>query len=348
MKTMLRILVKNYLRLIFRDYVSWAICILVPIFLIFITSTALKQGFVSEVRIEEMIVGYSGEKPELVDEKITFSPISKEEAIKQIADGRLIGYIEEANGKMILYLPEYMNNESIYLRNKVTLMLAGITEEKIKVGEKLIHHTYLEAKTPISSKEYYGRILLTYCVWIGAVFAGRIAILERRDRAIIRIRQSQISGFTWWLARWIATFIGYSIAVFIIVLWLNMRMQMDWDEYVGKIVLLVGLMMICFTVLNTFLSFVFKTEAAFVTVTSIVWMLNGFLGGSFQNYWYNFIPEDIQELSIIYYMNRSIIEVSTYGESRYLNKCIFLMLFIMLISSLLSIFYIRRERKQDV
>lgn len=345
---MLRILVKNYLKLIFRDYISWAICILVPIFLIFITSTALKQSFASEVKIEKMIVGYSGEKPELVDEKMTFSPISKEEAIKQIADGRLIGYIEEADGKIILYLPEYMNNESIYLKNKVTRMITGITEEKIKVGEKLIHHTYLEAKAPVSSTEYYGRILLTYCVWIGAVFAGRIAILERRDRAIIRIRQSQLSGLTWWLARWIATFIAYSIAVFIIILWLNMRMQMDWGEYVGKIVLLVGFMMICFTVLNTFLSFIFKTEIAFITVTSIVWMLSGFLGGSFQNYWYNFIPENIQELSIIYYMNRSMIEVSTYGESRYLNKCIAYMLLMMVISSILSILYIRRERMQDV
>ena len=97
------------------------------------------------------------------------------------------------------------------------------------------------------------------------------------------------------------------------------------------------------------MSFMFKQNGVYIMSVCVVWIAMGFLGGNFQNTWQNFIPERVQRLSIFYYTNRSVMELCTYGESKYLKTSLVVLGVISLGSFLINLVWIwlGRYRKDE-
>ena len=58
-----------------------------------------------------------------------------------------------------------------------------------------------------------------------------------------------------------------------------------------------------------------------IAVFIVVW-LAGFFGGSFETYMFSSHPMSIKQLSPIYYINRSLVELSCMGHSDYVGSAL--------------------------
>ena len=78
----------------------------------------------------------------------------------------------------------------------------------------------------------------------------------------------------------------------------------------------------------------------------IIWIL-GFFAGSFQTYMYAGLPQKLVELSPIYYINRTLVEFSTMGQSDYTVRCIAILIGIILLFSLAGALLMNRKLEEQ-
>ena len=99
---MLQVLIKNYLKLIFRSTMSYVIGIVCPIFLIITTSISLEQSLPSRIEVGQAKLGYAIELKEegyknlieaLKEQNVQLVAMSKEQGILEIAEGSIDGYL---------------------------------------------------------------------------------------------------------------------------------------------------------------------------------------------------------------------------------------------------------------
>ena len=353
---MLKVLIKNYLKLIFRSTMSYVIGIVCPIFLIITTSISLEQSLPSRIEVGQAKLGYAIELKEegyknlieaLKEQNVQLVAMSKEQGILEIAKGSIDGYLEKSEKGYKIYLPELLTDKSVYLKSMVTLLSHGMEiEEVLAKGNHYIQHKKVIASPSKTSKNYYGMIEFMGCVWTSAYLAGMISAAERKSKLFSRMGKMGIKPYQIWASRFIPTLIGYYAMSLVVAVWLTVGLKIDWGVYAGKVILYILFVMFCFTLLSTFLSFLFKQDSLFVIMTWIVWIVVGFLGGNFQNTWQNFACEKLQRVSIFYYTNRSLMELSMYGESKYLQTSLVILGLMGFLSIVLSLLWIKLGRWQ--
>ena len=74
-----------------------------------------------------------------------------------------------------------------------------------------------------------------------------------------------------------------------------------------------------------------------ILVFMAVWTW-GFLGGSFETYLFSETPASVQHLSPIYYLNRSLVELSSMGTSDYVWRSLAISGAMTLVCSALAVF----------
>ena len=356
---MIRYLIKNNFKLMFRNTWSVAVMLLGPILVIAVLSSAFSELMKSYEGVDTFAVGYRIQEAD--DAVIEATKKAGEEAgilfyeypegeVKDVMEkNELSGFVELSEDKYTVYTSADYEVEGItleYFMNKV--MNQGVNaslqiKEQAKIVLPVEQLKYLPA---IDSVDYYGIIYIVYFCWCGMICATGVLSNEKKYGIVRRFQVSNISESQNFFGKFIPIVLtvtgGMAIATAITVLL--------YDIHWGKPLLsaaIVFLMIVAGTALGMMLYNI--SDSLVITIIlqfTIVWFM-GFFGGSFETYMFSGISDLLKQLSPIYHGNRALVELSCMGESSYVASSVIYSLSITVICSVIAIFagYIRKRGK---
>ncbi|MGN0394046.1 MAG: ABC transporter permease [Coprococcus sp.] len=356
---MIRYLIKNNFKLMFRNTWSVAVMLLGPILVIATLSSAFSELMKSYEGVDEFAVGYRIQESD--DEMIEAMKSVGEEAgilfyeyregeIKDVMEkNELAGFVEFSKDSFIIYKSADYEVEGItleYFMNKV--MNTGINAS-LQLQEQpdiVLPVEQLEYMPAIDSVDYYGIIYIVYFCWCGMICATGVLSNEKKYGIARRFQVSNISESQNFFGKFIPIVLtvsgGMAIATAITVLLFDIH----WGNPVLS--MLVVLMMI---LAGTALSMMFYNISGNLVITiilqfTIVWFM-GFFGGSFETYMFSSTSDTLKHLSPIYHGNRALVELSCMGKSGYVASAMIYSLSITVICSIIAILagYIRKRGK---
>ena len=189
-------------------------------------------------------------------------------------------------------------------------------------GTVSINTGSIEAAEQPDADTYYCIVQTVYFASLCSVFLCLIYITERRQNIGIRFRSSTASG--------VHTYIGKLIAC-VLTTWLSMILITGglvlflFDIKLGNPVLSIGIMMfttLAFIAFGMLFFIIFRNTAASIGLLFIVIWFWGYAGGCFETYMLSSISQAIKQASPLYYVNRTLVELSVNGSSDYLMPCI--------------------------
>lgn len=356
---MIRYLIKNNFKLMFRNTWSVAVMLLGPIFVIAVLSSAFSELMKSYEGVDEFAVGYRMQ--EVDDAMIKTTKLAGEEAgilfyeypegeIKDVMEKNdLAGFVEFSDEEYIVYTIVDYKVEGItleYFMNKV--MNTGINAS-LKLQEQsdiVLPVEQLEYMPAIDSVDYYGIVFIVYFCWCGMICATGVFSNEKKYGIVRRFQVSNISESQNFLGKFIPIVLtvsgGMAIATAITVLLYDIH----WGNPLLSM-LIVFLMIVAGTALGMMLYNI--TDSLVITIIlqfTIVWFM-GFFGGSFETYMFSSTSDMLKHLSPIYHGNRALVELSCMGESNYVVSAVIYSLAITLICSMIAILagYVRKRGK---
>lgn len=356
---MIRYLIKNNFKLMFRNTWSVAVMLLGPILVIAVLSSAFSELMKSYEGVDEFTVGYRIQEAD--DAMIEAAKIAGEEAgilffeypegeIKDVMEkNELSGFVDFSEDKYTVYTSADYEVEGItleYFMNKV--MNEGLNASlQIKEQEKIVLPVeQLEYMPAIDSVDYYGIIYIAYFGWCGMICATGVLSNEKKYGIVRRFQVSNISESQNFFGKLIPIVLtvtgGTAIATIITVLL--------YDIHWGNPFLSTGivfLMIVAGTALGMMLYNI--SDSLVITIIlqfTIVWFM-GFFGGSFETYMFSSTSDLLKQLSPVYHGNRALVELSCMGESSYVASSVIYSLAITVICSIIAIFagYVRKRGK---
>ena len=356
---MIRYLIKNNFKLMFRNTWSVAVMLLGPILVIAVLSSAFSELMKSYEGVDEFTVGYRIQEAD--DAMIEVTKIAGEEAgilffeypegeIKDVMEkNELSGFVEFAEDKYTVYTSADYEVEGItleYFMNKV--MNEGLNASlQIKEQAKIVLPVeQLEYMPAIDSVDYYGIIYIVYFCWCGMICATGVLSNEKKYGIVRRFQVSNISETQNFFGKFIPIVLtvtgGMAIATVITVLLYDIH----WgNPFLSTVI--VFLMIVAGTALGMMLYNI--SDSLVITIIlqfTIVWFM-GFFGGSFETYMFSSTSDLLKQLSPIYHGNRALVELSCMGESSYVASTVIYSLSITVICSIMAIFagYVRKRGK---
>ena len=356
---MIRYLIKNNFKLMFRNTWSVAVMLLGPILVIAVLSSAFSELMKSYEGVDEFTVGYRIQEAD--NSIIEATKIAGEEAgilffeypegeIKDVMEkNELSGFVEFAEDKYTVYTSADDEVEGItleYFMNKVTnegLNASLQIKEQAKIVLPVEQLKYMPA---IDSVDYYGIIYIVYFCWCGMICATGVLSNEKKYGIIRRFQVSNISESQNFFGKFIPIVLtvtgGMAIATIITVLLYDIH----WgNPFLSTVI--VFLMIVAGTALGMMLYNI--SDSLVITIIlqfTIVWFM-GFFGGSFDTYMFSSTSDLLKQLSPIYHGNRALVELSCMGESSYVASTVIYSLAITVICSIIAIFagYVRKRGK---
>ena len=356
---MIRYLIKNNFKLMFRNTWSVAVMLLGPILVIAVLSSAFSELMKSYEGVDTFAVGYRIQEAD--DAVIEATKKAGEEAgilfyeypegeIKDVMEkNELSGLVEFSEDNYTVYTSADYEVEGItleYFMNKV--MNEGVNASlQIKEQAKIVLPVeQLKYMPAIDSVDYYGIIYIVYFCWCGMICATGVLSNEKKYGIVRRFQVSNISETQNFFGKFIPIVLtvtgGMAISTVITVLL--------YDIHWGNPLLsaaIVFLMIVAGTALGMMLYNI--SDSLVITIIlqfTIVWFM-GFFGGSFETYMFSGISDLLKQLSPIYHGNRALVELSCMGESSYIASSVIYSLSITVICSVIAIFagYIRKRGK---
>ena len=356
---MIRYLIKNNFKLMFRNTWSVAVMLLGPILVIAVLSSAFSELMKSYEGVDEFTVGYRIQEAD--NSIIEATKIAGEEAgilffeypegeIKDVMEkNELSGFVESAEDKYTVYTSADYEVEGItleYFMNKVTnegLNASLQIKEQAKIVLPVEQLKYMPA---IDSVDYYGIIYIVYFCWCGMICATGVLSNEKKYGIIRRFQVSNISESQNFFGKFIPIVLtvtgGMAIATIITVLLYDIH----WgNPFLSTVI--VFLMIVAGTALGMMLYNI--SDSLVITIIlqfTIIWFM-GFFGGSFETYMFSSTSDLLKQLSPIYHGNRALVELSCMGESSYVASTVIYSLAITVICSIIAIFagYVRKRGK---
>ena len=356
---MIRYLIKNNFKLMFRNTWSVAVMLLGPILVIAVLSSAFSELMKSYEGVDEFTVGYRIQEAD--NAMIEATKIAGEEAgilffeypegdIKDVMEkNELSGFVEFAEDKYTVYTSADYEVEGItleYFMNKVTnegLNASLQIKEQAKIVLPVEQLKYMPA---IDSVDYYGIIYIVYFCWCGMICATGVLSNEKKYGIIRRFQVSNISESQNFFGKFIPIVLtvtgGMAIATIITVLLYDIH----WgNPFLSTVI--VFLMIVAGTALGMMLYNI--SDSLVITIIlqfTIIWFM-GFFGGSFETYMFSSTSDLLKQLSPIYHGNRALVELSCMGESSYVASTVIYSLAITVICSIIAIFagYVRKRGK---
>lgn len=356
---MIRYLIKNNFKLMFRNTWSVAVMLLGPILVIAVLSSAFSELMKSYEGVDEFTVGYRIQEAD--NSMIEATKIAGEEAgilffeypegeIKDVMEkNELSGFVEFAEDKYTVYTSADYEVEGItleYFMNKV--MNEGLNASlQIKEQAKIVLPVeQLKYMPAIDSVDYYGIIYIVYFCWCGMICATGVLSNEKKYGIVRRFQVSNISESQNFFGKFIPIVLtvtgGMAIATIITVLLYDIH----WgNPFLSTVI--VFLMIVAGTALGMMLYNI--SDSLVITIIlqfTIVWFM-GFFGGSFETYMFSSTSDLLKQLSPIYHGNRALVELSCMGESSYVASTVIYSLAITVICSIIAIVagYVRKRGK---
>lgn len=354
---MIRYLIKNNFKLMFRNTWSVVVMLLGPVLVIAVLSSAFSQLMKSYEGVNEFAAGYRMQEEDHVmmesvkaaGEKagIHFYEYPEGEIKDVMEKNELAGFAEFSENTYTVYKSADYEVEGItleYFMNRI--MNAGV-DASLQLQEQKVDRLpveELEFMPAVDSKDYYGIIYIVYFCWCGMICATGVLSNEKKYGIARRFQVSSLSELQNYLGKFIPITLtaaaGMATAAMITVLL--------YDIHWGNPVLsggIVFMMIIAGTALG--MMFYNISDSLVITIImqfTIVWFM-GFFGGSFETYMFSSMPDTLKYLSPVYHANRALVELSCMGNSNYTASAVCYSLAVTVICSGIAILagYIRKR-----
>ena len=333
---MIRYLIKNNFKLMFRNTWSVVVMLLGPVLVIAVLSNAFSALMKSYEGVDEFAVGYRVqermeehglyETVKQAGEKngILFQEYPNGKVKDVMESNELAGFVEFAEDSYVVYKSadyevegmtlEYFMNKAINEGVNASLQIQKQDPIALPVEE-------LDFMPAVNARDYYGIIYIVYFCWCGMICATGVLSNEKKYGIVRRFQVSNLSEIQNYLGKFIPTIltvaVGMAISTGITVLL--------YDIYWGDPVLsacIVFLMIVAGSAMGMmFYNISDNLVITIILLFTIVWFL-GFFGGSFETYMFSSMPDLIKQLSPIYHGNRALVELSCMGRSDYVVSAV--------------------------
>lgn len=348
---MIRYLIKNNFKLMFRNTWSVVVMLLGPILVIAVLSSAFSELMKSYEGVDEFTVGYRMQEMAENNVMIESAKLAGEEAgilfyeypegdIKDVMEkNELAGFVEFLGDTYVVYKSADYEVEGItleYFMNKV--MNAGVNAAlQLQEQEDIVLPVEeLEFMPAVNARDYYGIAYIVYFCWCGMICATGVLSNEKKYGIVRRFQVSNISESQNYLGKFIpitlTVAVGMAVATVITVLLYDIH----WGNPILSI-LIVFMMILAGAALGMMLYNI--SDNLVITIImqfTIVWFM-GFFGGSFETYMFSSTSDTLKHLSPIYHSNRALVELSCMGESNYVASAVGYSLVITVVCSVIAI-----------
>jgi ABC-2 type transport system permease protein len=373
---MLIVLVKNNFKLMIRSKISILMLIVLPILLIALLSSAFSKDLNKNYTINTFTVGYSIESGSKIensfkgfiknfqDNNIILLEMEKEKAIEEVKNEGLTAFIHIKDDKYTIYKRDGFDVNTIIFENSMstamylydgnkTLMsyltekgFTGKTDNVTATGNKSFVNLEILKIDPFpTSTVYYGIAEIVYVIWFGMMAVSTMVSNERKYGVTDRIGLTNASSLTLFLGKLIPSVLTVFVQIGIATIVSTVLMKVNWGNSPLLSAGIIILEIIAASALGIVMAIIIKSPALVNVIIFLSSYFFGFVGGSFQTYMYNFVSDNIAKLSPIYYINRTLVELSTKGYSNYTNSCIIILLAIITLAIIIGAVATDRGRK---
>ncbi len=348
---MIRYLIKNNFKLMFRNTWSVVTMLFGPILVIAVLSSAFSELMKSYEGVDEFAVGYRRQEAAGDNAMVEAAKLAGEEAgilfceypegeIEDVMEkNELAGFVEFSENTYVVYTSADYEVEGItleYFMNKV--MNEGVNAF-LQVQEKAaiaLPVEKLEFMRAVNSRDYYGIVYIVYFCWCGIICATGVLGNEKKYGIVRRFQVSNISESQNYLGKFIPIALTVAVGMAIDTGITILLYDIHWGNPIMSIII-VFLMILAGAALGMMLYNI--SDSLVITIImqfTIVWFM-GFFGGSFETYMFSSTSDTLKHLSPIYHGNRALVELSCMGESNYAASAVWYALAITVICSVIAI-----------
>ncbi len=357
---------KNNFKLIYRSRVLFFLLILLPIFLIGLLSETFSNLLEVNKKLDAFSVGYTCEDNSFIepmltqfrevceDNGIALKSLDKETGIQDVKDKDLDIYVDFKKADYTLYEDGETEEYSMIMNNILASFITEYQQQAITMstGKEIASQAVgtvdvqkIEVEPIADSNTYYGIVEIVYMMWCGIISMAAINMSENKHKVRKRYYISTLSSPRMYFSKLMACVgalciqMGTAIAITVVFLGVN------WGTVFYKSAGILFLEAVAVSSLSIMLYQIIRNTAAALAIEFFVVFIGGFLGGSFQTYMYSTVSESMAKCSPGYYINRTLVEYATKGESAYTYTCIGILLVIIAICSVVSMILLNKRRE---
>ena len=347
-------LTKNYLKLIFRAK-SVIIITIVGALVVIAALTNVFHTLLDQAETgEDFTIGYEMSedskysyaeeyiKEGFEDEGLTVVKYDNADPEKLIRDGSIdvfINFGEDSYSIMGRSNAEIDARIVQYVLYNVDHIMNGDTASiSVNTGS-------IEAAEQADADTYYCIVQTMYFASLCSVFLCLIYITERRQNIGIRFRSSTASGVHTYLGKLIACALTTWLSMVLITGGLVLFL---FDIKLRHPVLSVAIMLfttLAFIAFGMLFFIIFRNTAASIGLLFVVIWFWGYVGGCFETYMLSSVSQTVKQLSPLYYVNRTLVELSVNGSSDYLKPCLAVLTFMTVVSIGLGMFITAKKKE---
>ena len=357
---MIRYLIKNYLKMMFRNPVNILLFTVAPLILVAVLSSAFSSMMDSYERAETFTVGYSVAKgseaeaymqpiAEIFNEnKIEFKEYSDGDPEELLYKEDLAGFIQFSKDDYVISKRIDMVTEGKIIEYTIASFMRNADSYKlgmVNVSEPEISVEYPDHAPVVDATDYYGKIEIVYFLWCGFICASFTVGNEKKFKIYERLRMSGISEARLYLAKVLPAVAVVYITTIIGAVFSTVFFGTKWGNF-GLSALIIGLMVVAALTSEFMIYYICNNIPLTVMISFMTVWFAGFYGGSFENYIYSSHSEKIKLLSPLYHGNRALVELASSGKSDFVKSTIIFSLVMIVVSSAIAIIAgnIRRRR----
>lgn len=346
---MIRYLIKNNFKLMFRNTWSIVVMLLGPILVIAVLSSAFTELMKSYEGVDEFSVGYRLQ--EAADgHMIEAAKLAGEEAgilfyeypegdIRDVMEkNELAGFVEFSEDGYVVYKSGDYEVEGITLEYFMhRAMQEGVNAVlRMEEQEVVLPVTELEFMPAVDSVDYYGIIYIVYFCWCCSICATGVLGNEKKYGIVRRFQVSNISETQNYLSKFIPLTLVVSVAMAVSTGITILLFDIHWGNPILS-AFIVLMMIMAGNALSLMLYNISDNLVITVIMLFMVVWFMGFFGGSFETYMFSSWPDLVKQLSPIYHGNRALVEISCMGKSDYAAGSILYSLAVTVICSAIAI-----------
>ena len=343
---MIRYLIKNNFKIMFRNGINLIIYIIGPVIISAVLASAFSALFESYESVGDFKAGYSIEEDsELIpyidilkdigeENGVYFTEYDHGTAEESIREHDLGGFVEFGKDSYTVYKSGDAKSEGAILNYLMSTFFTAMISGDVENIE--IHIEHPDYAPPIDSTDYYGIIYIVYFGWLAIVCAAGLLSNEQKHRIPERLHVSNLSAFQIYMSRLIPLVCSVALSLGIAAVLNSVLLGVHW----GNILLSSIIVLVLIIAASSFGLMLYEFTGSMVSTIfiafALIWSM-GFIGGTFESYIMSSLPDGLKHLMPIYHANRSLVELSSMGKSDYVISAIVIPAVIALVCSGLAV-----------
>ncbi len=328
-------LIKNNLKLMFRNKIIFALMVFGPFFVVGILSSAFEELMKSYEPVEEFQAGYQIEKGSLWEGSIEIIKEAGREAgikLSEYPEGEpeelvhnniLAGFVKLGTDKYTVYENVDNETEGVALEYFFSQCLKEISSQVIyqeapitASGTLKVPVEEIDYMPAVNSKDYYGIIEIVYFSCMGIICMAGVLASEKKNGIGIKFQITALTDLQFYTAKWLPAVLVVAAEMGISTVLSAVVYGIHWGNLFISALLILLVIMAGISYGLMLYSISGNMAVTVIILFSSVFFM-AFLGGCFETYMYSAFSEDLKNISPIYHANRALVENSCMGHSEY-------------------------------